>query len=126
MNERHFACKLRQHLNRGLRDLGPGALDRLGVARQAALTRQKGLAGRPAPAAGGHLFPPGFRGLRFSQTFAVIVFLLGAFGSTLWIAGQRVEELGNLDSAILSDELPIGAFTDEGFVAWLDNESSVE
>jgi hypothetical protein len=124
MNERHFACKLRQHLNRGLHDLSPGALDRLGAARQAALARQKGLADRPA--AGGRHIPPGFKGLRFGQALAAIVFLLGALGSAQWIADQRVEELGNLDSAILSDELPIGAFTDKGFVAWLDHESPAE
>jgi hypothetical protein len=124
MNEQHFAYKLRQHLNRGLRDINPDALDRLGAARQAALACQKQLADRPALAAGGHL--SGFRGLRFSQTLAAIVLLVGTFGSTLWIADWRVEELGNIDSAILSDELPIGAFTDKGFAAWLDNESSAK
>ena len=54
---------------------------------------------------------------------AVIVLLCTVF-STLWINDQRAQELGDIDSAILSDELPIGAFTDKGFAAWLDNKSS--
>jgi hypothetical protein len=126
MNERHFAYKLRQHLDRGLRDVSPGTLARLHAARQAALARQKQPADRPVLAADGPSFPPGFRNHCFNQTLAAIVLLLSALCSTLWIADQRVKELGSIDSAILSDELPIGAFTDEGFAAWLDDASRAE
>jgi hypothetical protein len=129
MNELHFAYKLRQHLNRGLRDLRPDTLDRLAAARQAALERQKQAVVHPALAAVGHTSPlPSFHfdTLRFSQTLAAIALLLCALYSTFWIADQRVQELGNIDSAILSNELPIGAFTDKGFAAWLNNESLAE
>jgi hypothetical protein len=34
--------------------------------------------------------------------------------------------LGSIESAILSDELPIAAFTDTGFARWLDSESAAE
>ena len=37
---------------------------------------------------------------------------------------QRVAELGEIDSALLADELPISAFTDIGFDAWLKHNSS--
>jgi hypothetical protein len=129
MNELHFAYKLRQHLNRGLRDLRPDTLDRLAAARQAALGRQKQAVVHPVLAAAGNFFSfPSFHfnTLRFGQTLATIAFLLCALYSTFWIADQRVQELGNIDSAILSDELPIGAFTDKGFAAWLNNESLAE
>ncbi|MDR2112401.1 MAG: DUF3619 family protein [Candidatus Accumulibacter sp.] len=126
MNERQFAYTVRQHLNRGLRDLPPGTLERLSAARQAALARRKQTAAHPLLAAAGHLFSFRSSHLRFSQTLAAVALLAGAFWSTVWMADQRVQELGNIDSAILSDELPIGAFTDKGFAAWLDSKSSAQ
>jgi hypothetical protein len=123
MNEQHFACKVRQHLNRGLREICPETLERLSAARQAALARQKQTIEQPALAAGGRAAFH-FRGPRLSQTLAAVAFLLCAFYSTFRVADQCVQELGSLDSAILSDELPLGAFTDKGFAAWLDRKSA--
>jgi hypothetical protein len=125
MNEQHFAYKVRQHLNRGLRELRPETLERLSAARRAALARQKQAIAPSALAAGGRFsFPFHFRDPRLSQTLAAVAFLLCAFYSTFWVADQCVRELGSLDSAILSDELPLGAFTDKGFAAWLDSKSA--
>jgi hypothetical protein len=132
MNELHFAYKLRQHLNRSLHELRPDTLERLSAARQAALgqqKRRKQAVAHPMLAAVGNFFPFHsfhFNNLWFSQTLAAIALLLCALYSTFWIADQHVQELGNIDSAILSDELPIGAFTDKGFAAWLASESSAE
>jgi predicted signal transduction protein with EAL and GGDEF domain len=129
MNEQHFAYKLRQHLNRGLHEIRPDTLDRLAAARQAALARQKQAVTHPVLAAAGNLFPFHsfrFNDLWFNQTLAAIALILCALYSTFWVTNQRAQELGNIDSAILSDELPIGAFTDKGFAAWLDSESSAE
>ena len=126
MNEQHFAYKVRQHLNRGAHDLRPETLDRLAAARQAALARQKETIAHPVLAAAGNFFSFRFGDFRFSQTVAALALLLCALYSTFWIADQRVQELGDIDSAILSDELPIGAFTDKGFAAWLDSKSSAE
>ena len=126
MNEQHFAYKVRQHLNRGLHDLRPDTLDRLAAAREAALAHQYQAVAHPVLAAAGNLFSFRFIDFRFSQTVAALALLLCAIFSTFWIADQRVQELGDIDSAILSDELPIGAFTDKGFAAWLDSKSSAE
>ena len=126
MNEQHFAYKVRQHLNRGLHDLRPDTLDRLAAAREAALARQQQAVANPVLAAAGNLFSFRFIDFRFSQTVAALALLLCAVFSTFWIADQRVQELGDIDSAILSDELPIGAFIDKGFAAWLDSTSSAE
>jgi hypothetical protein len=128
MNELHFAYKLKQHLNRGLRELDPATLGRLSAARRAALVCHERASARAAirlaPEAVVGLFSFRFDGHRFGQTLAALVLLLGAFCSTFWIAGLQAQELGSIDSAILSDELPIGAFTDEGFATWLACESS--
>ena len=126
MNEQHFAYKVRQHLNRGLHDLRPDTLDRLAAARKAALARQQLAVAHPVLAVASNLFSFRFIDFRFSQTVAALALLLCAIFSTFWIADQRVQELGDIDSAILSDELPIGAFIDKGFAAWLDSKSSAE
>jgi hypothetical protein len=124
MNEQHFAYKVRQHLNRGLREIHPETLDRLSAARRAALACQKQAVARPVLlAAGGH-FSFHSRDLRLSQMLVAVAFLLCACYSTFWIADRRVQELGDIDSAILSGELPIGALTDKGFVTWLDSKSA--
>ncbi len=124
MNEQHFAHRIRQNLNRGLHDLRPETVERLAAARKAALARQKQTAAHPVLASAGNFFLFKFGSSRAQQFFAAFALLCCALYSTYWIADQRVQELGNIDSAILSDELPIGAFTDKGFAAWLNKSSS--
>jgi len=43
--------------------------------------------------------------------------------SAFWLSDMHISEQGEIDSELLSDELPIGAFTDKGFAAWLDPSS---
>lgn len=124
MNEQHFAYKVRQHLNRGLHDLRPDTIERLAAAREAALVHRKQTATHPVLASAGSFFSFRFEGLHFSQIVAGVALLLCSVFSAFWVADQRVQELGDIDSAILSDELPIGAFTDKGFAAWLNSNSS--
>ena len=124
MNEQHFAYKVRQHLNRGLHDLRPETLDRLASARKIAVAAQKQAVVHPVLATAGSLFSFGIGETRIRQILAGLALLFCAVYSTYWVADQRVQELGDIDSAILSDELPIGAFTDKGFAAWLNSSSS--
>ena len=124
MNELHFAYKVRQQLNRGLHDLRPETLERLAAARNAALDAQKQTVTHPVLASAGTFFSFSVDNLHIRQILAALALLLCALYSIYWVADQRVQELGDIDSAILSDELPIGAFTDKGFAAWLDSTSS--
>jgi hypothetical protein len=39
------------------------------------------------------------------------------------MADQRITEQSAVDSALLADDLPIGAYTDKGFDAWLRSAS---
>ena len=39
------------------------------------------------------------------------------------LAEQSISELEVIDSALLSDELPVAAFTDKGFAAWLKSSA---
>ena len=123
MNELHFAYKVRQQLNRGLHDLRPETLERLAAAREGALGAQRQTVTRPVLASAGTFFSFPVGNLHIRQILAALALLLCTLYSLYWVADQRVQELGDIDSAILSDELPIGAFTDKGFAAWLDPAS---
>ena len=124
MNEQYFAYKVRQHLNRGLQDLRAEPLERLAAARHAALARQKQAAANPILATAGNFFTFSLGNLRVNQILAALALLACVLYSTYWVADQNVQELEIIDSAILSDELPIGAFTDKGFAAWLNSTPS--
>ena len=124
MNDVQFAHKVRQHLNRGLHELRPDTISRLAVARARALERQKVRVGQSVLAGAGGFFQHHFDNYRLKQVIASIVLLLAVVSSTFWLADQRVKELGAIDSALLTNDLPLAAFTDKGFDTWLKRGSS--
>jgi hypothetical protein len=124
MNEVQFAYKVRQHLNRGLHELRPETISRLAAARQRALERQKVRVNQSVLAGAGGFFQYHFDNYRLKQIVLSLVLLVGVVFSTFWLADQRVKELGAIDSALLTNELPLGAFTDKGFDTWLKRGSS--
>lgn len=124
MNEEHFGYKVRQHLNRGLRDLSPETSKRLASARENALAHQKQFASQSVLASAGSFVQFHLENLRVKQALAALLLALGVVTTTFWVADERINELGALDSALLADDLPIGAFTDTGFAAWLKSSSS--
>lgn len=124
MNELHFGYKVRQHLNRGLHDLPPTTLARLESARQLALGHQKVVAQQSILATLGGFVQHQIDGLHLKQIAMALAVLVGVASYTLWTADQQVAELEAVDSALLADDLPIGALTDKGFDAWLKSASS--
>ena len=124
MSEREFAFRIRQHLNRGLHELSPDVAERLAATRQRALAAQRQAQAQTILAGAGSFFQTHFEGLRFKQALASIAIFISVVCSTFWLADQRVAELGAIDSALLADELPIGAFTDKGFHVWLKDAAS--
>ena len=54
----------------------------------------------------------------------VALLILGALTANSWYQSQRVEEIVEIDAAVLIGELPIDAYLDTGFSAWL--KSSLE
>ena len=123
MNEQHFAYKVRQHLNRGLHDLPASTTDRLAAARLAALAVQKQTVNQTILAAAGSLVQHHFENLRVRQLLATLALAACVVSSAFWLSDMHISEQGEIDSELLSDELPIGAFTDKGFAAWLDPSS---
>lgn len=106
-----------EHLDYGTRSMPNAQVDRLRAARTQALGRQKmrrgilGLAG-----AGGHFHIDILGQRALAVAGAILVFALGA---AYFHAQSYLHELEDVDSAILSDEMPMDAITDKGFDAWL-------
>lgn len=122
MNEQQFGNRIRHLLNQGL-ELDPGARERLRAARQQALERQRA---EPVPLArwAGNVFGSfdGWRGVSTRVLLPVAVLVLAVSGIYTWQEKRRVAELVEIDSQLLSDDLPIDAYLDRGFQNWLKTQ----
>lgn len=56
-------------------------------------------------------------------TLAMLAVLLLALGSGFLGQLQHTADLEEVDSALLADDLPIDAYLDRGFDAWVQNDS---
>lgn len=124
MNEAQFAHHVRQRLNEALRVDAPVAA-RLRAARELALARHRPQASGELALVGqasGRL--GGARGLALRVVLPVLV-LAVAFATTYaWQQRQRAAEVEELDAMLLSGDLPIDAYLDQGFAAWLKRRAS--
>lgn len=121
--EREFAHKVRHHLNLGTEAIDRGTAERLFAARQNALAHQKTAGAQLSLAGVGHIAADGI--LPYARTLVALIGLsIGVVGVTTWNDFEKAAELEELDSALLSDDLPINAYLDKGFLAWLSEHSS--
>jgi hypothetical protein len=123
----NFAYKVRHALNEHAELLPEATVDRLAAARKAALAHKKSDA--PArvmvaqPAFAGHA------GAFFDQPLSWLGRLGVAaplvLGAALFVGmyqsaqQERISELADIDAAVLADELPLTAYLDHGFNAYL-------
>ena len=129
MNEERYASRVRQALNHGLKDIPPASARRLEAARHLAMSRQKQTAPRMVLANSDssrfHFnFASDNRYLR--QILAIFALLLGMWISFYMDSNNYVSELEEVDSALLSDDLPPEAFLDNDFFEWLKDDTSAE
>lgn len=117
MNEQHFANRARQHLNRGLQSIPPATVNRLSAARELALSHQRVTVFKGALAGSSSHFH--FEIAHPSRWLATLALLAGIAGYVYWNGQEQVAELSEIDSALLADDVPIGALTDKGFDTWL-------
>ncbi|NMG28495.1 DUF3619 family protein [Aromatoleum evansii] len=121
MNEEAFARKVAAQLSVAARGVDGDVADRLRLARERALA-----AHRPAlPSVGARiasalrrLFPPMMRPAAVAA--AILVAVLAGDYWTTWL---RVNEMEEVDTALLIDDLPIDAYLDSNFKAWLQDDS---
>jgi hypothetical protein len=124
MNEQQTAHRIRQVLNRGL-DLDAGKLARLKAARERALARQRVTVPVSVPAWAdtltGRLWGPASLIPRMLLPMAVLI--LGLIAVNQWRDSQTAAEIEEIDAAVLTGDLPLDAYLDKGFDAWLKRSS---
>jgi Protein of unknown function (DUF3619) len=125
MNEQQTAHRVRQLLNKAL-DLDAGLLARLKTARERALARQRlrapvfvlawvdsvyGRLGGTASSVVPRMLLP------------MAVLILGLIAVNQWRDSQNAAEIEEIDAAVLTGDLPLDAYLDKGFDAWLRRSS---
>ncbi len=119
MNE----MQLRQILNQGIK-VRPEVAARLQKAREQALERQ-----RPEPApvlawADNVLGEVGWGGLALRVLLPLALLVASGAALYTWEQNQRAAELEEIDSQLLTDDLPIDAYLDRGFQTWLKKRAA--
>lgn len=107
MNQKLQPEHIRQALDNSLEQIGPSTLARLRHAREQALARHGAASAASGWAAKWHFDTPHykFRYFAAAAVFAAVLFS----GAAYW---QQEHEAGEVDVAILADELPIEVYVD--------------
>ena len=121
MNEQEFAYKVKQGLNHGL-SVDEPVLARLKAAREQALGRQRVAASssRLSWATEGSVST---RFVVSRLVLPTLVLALGLFVVNYWHQAQLAQENAEIDAEVLTGDLPIDAYLDKGFDAWLRRSS---
>jgi hypothetical protein len=129
IHELRFAYKIRAALNESAEQVPAHVAARLAAARRTALAAKKA----EAPETVQQLAMAGHRGSsngrsgghsggffrRFGVAWAMIALAAGLFGVYQWQQQDRVDELADVDAAMLLDDLPPAAYADHGFHVFL-------
>ena len=121
-DDKEIAARITTYLDAGTKELKSGTAYRLQQARAAALARLQDPMRSPEAAlagAGGTL--GGSRPFYAQVRFWIGVALIAAagFGWQQWQVYQAINEAEEIDAQLLSSDLPIDAYLDRGFQAWL-------
>jgi hypothetical protein len=127
-DEIRFANKVRQALNEGAR-VDARIAERLHAAREEALAQRKAerepaLVWLRGAAAGVIRGFGGLGGFSVRLLLPTALLVAGLIAIYSWQKEQRAADVEALDAQLLADDLPIDAYLDRGFEAWLKKVSS--
>lgn len=124
----NFAYKVRHALNDTLDNLPAATTERLAAARKLAVSRKKASASplraarRAIAGNASSLFSFDWLG-RMGVAVPLMVMVAGLAGIYQYQQEQRIAEVAELDAGVLSDELPLTAYLDQGFNAYVDERA---
>jgi len=131
-DELEFAYSVRRALDEQITRLPASTVERLSAARKLAIARKKPESALHVVAAQHRLAGAGSgrTGNPFNDSVSwlvrvgiiipLLVLIVGAFGIYKYEEARRIDELADLDAAVLSDELPLNAYLDHGFDTYLN------
>jgi len=126
--ELRTAYRLRHLLDQGAADLPSATLDQLAAARRHALIQKKSSIKAPQhvlQTSGIKRLPAGVSHIwlnRLGLLLPLAALVLGLIGISQHAQRQRILDTAELDAEMLTDELPIDAWLDRGFDAFMNDE----
>jgi hypothetical protein len=124
MNELQFGSRIRHFLDQGTK-LNARTAEKLRAARELALSRQRP---EPAPvlAWADNVFGAslGWAGWSARLLLPAVALIIAVTGIYSWQEKQRLAEIVDIDSQLLTDDLPIDAYLDRGFQNWLKKRAA--
>ena len=113
-------------LSQGAQILPPAVKDRLHAARMKALVVRKAekvLVKKPAFAGVAGNWNSGSNGAwdTVGWMAPLVVLVFGLIGIAQWQDDSRINDIAEVDAALLSDDVPPDAYADSGFLAFLKN-----
>jgi hypothetical protein len=129
-DDTNLAYAVRRALNEQLDHLPEATTSRLAAARAAAMARKKADAPQAKQATrGGFNFGALFSGAglgRLAVAVPLFALVAGLAGVYQHEQKQHIADLAELDAAVLSDELPLTAYLDDGFNAYLASQKRAQ
>ena len=122
MNEMQFGHRIRQILNQGI-TVRPEVAARLEQARARALAAQRP---EPAPVLAWAGNAGNWGGLALRVLLPLALLIGSGAAIYTWQQNQRAAEVEEIDSLLLTDDLPIDAYLDRGFQNWLKKRVAEE
>lgn len=122
MNEQEIGRKIKGYLDSGVAELKPGTVFGLRRAREFALSRLGELEHAPElslAGAGWGLFSGRRLFAPVRIVIGVLLFAGGVVAYQYWQSAQQATDIEETDAALLASDLPIDAYLDQGFQAWL-------
>lgn len=113
MNEEELARRMAGVLSASTRDIDERVTARLQAAREAALDARR----MPSRAREGARSMLGRRAVLAAATVAALLMAVGGY----WLMAGGDPDVEALDAALLTDDLPIDAYLDQDFKAWLED-----
>jgi len=124
MNEVQLAHRIRHYLQEGAK-LNARQAARLRAAREQALAAYRpDRIDEAALAGGGVAGLARLRGLSLRVLLPAAILCAAFVATYAWQQQQRAAEVEELDALLLSSDLPIDAYLDQGFAAWLKRRAS--
>lgn len=121
MKEQALAKSICQHLDQGTDQLPYRVLERLAAARGAALAKLPPPVAAHRPSATAHRNPAPLWWRVAATAIPLLLLLAGIVVVDTVQQEQSVAELAEVDSALLTDEVPLVAYADHGFGVYIKN-----
>ena len=120
MKEQALAHKICQHLDHGTEHLSHRVVERLAASRAAALAKVAPSPSRAAATAARN-DPPSLWWRVGATAVPLLLLIVGVLMVDTVQQEQSVAELAEVDSALLTDDVPLVAYADHGFGVYIQN-----